>query len=80
MQEKLTKKRDKWTQDLSSCFLAGGLNGDNVNAALEYLTAQDLFGLDLNSGVEVSPGIKCREKLNSVFAKIRNYQDKYYDK
>jgi len=60
-------------QDLSSCFLAGGLNGDNIENAIEQLTTQELFGLDLNSGVEESPGVKSREKLTEVFTQIRNY-------
>lgn len=61
------------TQDLSRCFLAGGLNADNITLACQQLTNQDLFGLDINSGVESSPGIKCRDKLLQVFAQIRNY-------
>lgn len=60
-------------QDLSSCFLAGGLNPDNIDLALAQLTDLDLFGLDLNSGVETSPGIKSSEKLKQVFTHIRNY-------
>lgn len=60
-------------QDLSNSLLAGGLNSDNINLALAQLTHLDLFGLDLNSGVETSPGIKSSEKLNQVFAQIRNY-------
>lgn len=60
-------------QDLSACFLAGGLNGENINDAVAQLTAHDLFGLDLNSGVESSPGEKSREKLQQVFMQIRNY-------
>lgn len=60
-------------QDLSSCFLAGGLNVENIKQAVNLLTEHDLFGLDLNSGVEASPGIKCSEKLTQVFAEIRNY-------
>ena len=60
-------------QELSNSFLAGGLNSDNINLALTQLTNLDLFGLDLNSGVETSPGIKSSEKLNQVFAQIRNY-------
>lgn len=60
-------------QNLSACFLAGGLNGENIKKAVNLLTEHDLFGLDLNSGVEVSPGIKCSEKLTQVFAEIRNY-------
>jgi indole-3-glycerol phosphate synthase/phosphoribosylanthranilate isomerase len=60
-------------QDLSSSLLAGGLNPDNIEQAVQQMTEHDLFGLDINSGVETSPGIKCSEKLQQVFAKIRNY-------
>ena len=60
-------------QDLSMSLLAGGLNNDNITDALIQLNNVDLFGLDLNSGVETSPGIKSNEKLSQVFAKIRNY-------
>ncbi len=60
-------------QDLSNCFLAGGLNNENITQAVNLMTEHDLFGLDLNSGVEASPGIKCSEKLTQVFAQIRNY-------
>ena len=60
-------------QDLSSCFLAGGLSEDNIEQAISLLHSQELFGLDVNSGVEESPGVKSREKLNNVFAQIRNY-------
>lgn len=60
-------------QDLSQCFLAGGLNIDNIASATQLLTTQELYGLDLNSGVESSPGIKSRDKLDAVFTQIRNY-------
>jgi indole-3-glycerol phosphate synthase/phosphoribosylanthranilate isomerase len=60
-------------QNLSKSFLAGGLNNENISQALDQLTQVDLFGLDLNSGVEDSPGIKSTEKLAQVFSKIRNY-------
>ncbi|MEY8199377.1 MAG: bifunctional indole-3-glycerol phosphate synthase/phosphoribosylanthranilate isomerase, partial [Colwellia sp.] len=60
-------------QSLSKSFLAGGLNNDNIGQAIEQLTHVDLFGLDLNSGVEDSPGIKSSEKLAQVFSQIRNY-------
>ncbi|QBG37604.1 bifunctional indole-3-glycerol-phosphate synthase TrpC/phosphoribosylanthranilate isomerase TrpF [Litorilituus sediminis] len=63
----------KSEQDLSASLLAGGLNNDNLNDALRQLTDLDLFGLDLNSGVETSPGQKSSDKLASVFAQIRNY-------
>jgi len=60
-------------QNLSSSFLAGGLNENNIEQAIENMVAQDLFGLDINSGVEKSPGIKCSNKLKNVFATIRHY-------
>lgn len=60
-------------QDLSRCFLAGGLKAENITQACQQLCNQELFGLDINSGVESSPGIKCRDKLQQVFAQIRNY-------
>jgi len=60
-------------QDLTHCFLAGGLSIDNIEQAISQKTALDLFGLDLNSGVETSPGVKSREKLQQVFAAIRHY-------
>jgi len=60
-------------QDLKNCLLAGGLNNDNINAALAQVTDLDLFGLDLNSGVETSPGIKSTDKLQQIFAQIRHF-------
>jgi indole-3-glycerol phosphate synthase/phosphoribosylanthranilate isomerase len=60
-------------QDLTQCFLAGGLSIDNIEQAINQKTALDLFGLDLNSGVETSPGVKSYKKLQQVFAAIRHY-------
>lgn len=60
-------------QDLSSSFLAGGLSVDNIINAIETLNNQELYGLDVNSGVESSPGVKSTEKINQVFALIRQY-------
>jgi indole-3-glycerol phosphate synthase/phosphoribosylanthranilate isomerase len=50
-------------------MLAGGLNPDNIKDAL----FQGALGLDLNSGVEQSPGKKCPNKLHHAFTSIRNY-------
>ncbi len=47
-------------------FLAGGLNPDNLKAAIEFV---DPFAVDVASGVESEPGIKNSEKLES-FIKI----------
>ena len=60
-------------QNLSNSLLAGGLNSNNIDLAIQQLTNLDLFGFDLNSGVETSPGKKSSEKLNKVFTQIRNY-------
>ena len=60
-------------QDLSACFLAGGLSPDNITEALAQRDSEQLFGLDINSGVESSPGQKCQSKINQVFDQIRNY-------
>lgn len=60
-------------QDLSSCFLAGGLKQENISQAINVMTSQDLYGLDINSGVESSAGVKCNDKINDIFALIRKY-------
>ncbi len=53
----------------SNFMLAGGLDQDNIEQALSV----GALGLDLNSGVELSPGKKCHTKINHVFAKIREF-------
>jgi indole-3-glycerol phosphate synthase/phosphoribosylanthranilate isomerase len=60
-------------QDVSGAMLAGGLNLDNIECALTVMHNHHLFGVDLNSGVETSPGIKSKQKLNQVFELIRQY-------
>lgn len=47
-------------------LLAGGINPENVDNAL----AQGCLGLDLNSGIEKSAGVKDPEKLHAVFNQI----------
>ncbi|MGF1532051.1 MAG: phosphoribosylanthranilate isomerase [Puniceicoccaceae bacterium] len=47
--------------------LAGGLNGDNVLQALEVTGATII---DVNSGVEETPGLKSAEKLGALFAQL----------
>ena len=46
-------------------FLSGGLSPDNVNT-LGDIQKMNLHALDLNSGVEISPGIKDLEKIKTV--------------
>ncbi|WP_432453820.1 MULTISPECIES: bifunctional indole-3-glycerol-phosphate synthase TrpC/phosphoribosylanthranilate isomerase TrpF [unclassified Agarivorans] len=50
-------------------MLAGGISPDNIQQALTLGAA----GLDLNSGVEQSPGIKDAHKIARAFQLIRDY-------
>ena len=47
-------------------ILAGGISPNNVKQAIQ----QNCLGLDLNSGVESSAGVKDQEKVRLVFEKI----------
>jgi len=52
-------------------FLSGGLSPDNVNT-LGDIQEMNLHALDLNSGVEISPGLKDIEKIKTIIA-LQNY-------
>ncbi|CAL4326339.1 bifunctional indole-3-glycerol-phosphate synthase TrpC/phosphoribosylanthranilate isomerase TrpF [Buchnera aphidicola] len=54
---------------LDKVILAGGINPDNCIEA----STLNCSGLDLNSGVEISPGIKDHKKIKLVFQKLRYY-------
>ncbi|QCI18822.1 bifunctional indole-3-glycerol-phosphate synthase TrpC/phosphoribosylanthranilate isomerase TrpF [Buchnera aphidicola] len=54
-------------QVLHDVILAGGINIKNCTLALKFNCA----GLDLNSGVEVSPGIKDHNKIKLIFQKLK---------
>lgn len=56
-------------QDLSNVLLAGGLGADNSVEAAQLGCA----GLDFNSGVESTPGIKESSKIVAVFRTLRAY-------
>ncbi|ANZ22493.1 bifunctional indole-3-glycerol phosphate synthase/phosphoribosylanthranilate isomerase [Buchnera aphidicola (Diuraphis noxia)] len=56
-------------QILENVILAGGINSNNCIKASKL----NCSGLDLNSGIEVSPGIKDHKKIKSVFQKLRYY-------
>ncbi|MCX8641649.1 MULTISPECIES: bifunctional indole-3-glycerol-phosphate synthase TrpC/phosphoribosylanthranilate isomerase TrpF [unclassified Gilliamella] len=53
-------------QDLTNVILAGGINPQNIKNAL----ATNVIGVDLNSGIEISPGIKDKHKIQAVFEQI----------
>lgn len=54
---------------LHKIILAGGLTIDNCATASNLGCA----GLDFNSGVEISPGIKDHQKITKIFKILRNY-------
>ncbi|MGS0690456.1 bifunctional indole-3-glycerol-phosphate synthase TrpC/phosphoribosylanthranilate isomerase TrpF [Shewanella sp. 30m-9] len=61
-----------WQKVLPSkelALLAGGLSPDNAVQAAN----QGFYGLDFNSGLEQSPGIKDANKITETFALLRQY-------
>jgi indole-3-glycerol phosphate synthase/phosphoribosylanthranilate isomerase len=56
-------------QDKSKIILAGGLSPKNIKQAAAYAVAV----LDLNSGIESSPGIKDPQKITQTFSALREY-------
>jgi phosphoribosylanthranilate isomerase len=46
-------------------FLSGGLSPENIAQALTLKTP-NLFALDINSGVEISPGLKNIDKIKII--------------
>jgi indole-3-glycerol phosphate synthase/phosphoribosylanthranilate isomerase len=53
--------------DKSKTILAGGIGVDNVFLA----SALGCFAIDVNSGVEDSPGKKNHEKIDKLFNNLR---------
>jgi len=50
-------------------ILAGGLNDNNINSALQF----EPFAVDVNSGVEISPGNKDIQKVKKMIQEIRKF-------
>ncbi len=53
------------SENRSDLWLAGGLRADNVKAAIELVRP---YGVDLASGVESSPGVKDRVRVQEFLA------------
>jgi phosphoribosylanthranilate isomerase len=50
-------------------FLSGGLSPENVGD-VGSMEGMNLYALDLNSGVEVSPGLKSIEKIETLLTRL----------
>jgi len=55
-------------RNISSYFLAGGMNINNVYQALQFTSK-----LDISSGLESEPGIKNLEKIKSFMEEVKKY-------
>jgi phosphoribosylanthranilate isomerase len=51
-------------------FLSGGLSPDNI-LSVKNLSEMNIHALDVNSGVEVSPGLKDVDLINEIKLKIK---------
>lgn len=66
------KKLEEYNQS-KPFFLSGGLNAENLKN-IDILKGMNLHAIDLNSGVEDSPGFKSIEKINEVKYRILNIE------
>jgi phosphoribosylanthranilate isomerase len=53
----------------TSIILSGGLNPDNI---LDAIDSVNPAAIDVNSGVEISPGKKDHQKINLLFKNLKN--------
>ncbi|MGH8311726.1 MAG: bifunctional indole-3-glycerol-phosphate synthase TrpC/phosphoribosylanthranilate isomerase TrpF [Gammaproteobacteria bacterium] len=54
-------------EDLAGCVLAGGITPENAAVA----AALGAWALDVNSGVELRPGVKSGQRIRSLFTTLR---------
>jgi phosphoribosylanthranilate isomerase len=59
-------------------FLSGGLSPENVQN-IKDIKNMNLHALDFNSGVEISPGIKSKEKVETVMEEVRGTKNEVRD-
>lgn len=68
-----------WTVAVKACtlyksvILAGGLGPSNILEAIETVRP---FAVDINSGVEISPGVKNPHKMREVVSIVKNWRDR----
>ncbi|HOK93023.1 MAG TPA: phosphoribosylanthranilate isomerase [Spirochaetota bacterium] len=53
-------------------IIAGGINPENVSSIISKIKP---FGIDLSSGIEISPGVKSREKIIQLLLKIKEAEN-----
>ncbi len=66
--EKFNWNKFQFLKNIPNIIISGGLNSENI---LEAIKVFKPAGIDLNSGLEVSPGIKSKKKIKEVLKKIR---------
>lgn len=60
--------KSQWRADWRPLILAGGLTPDNVHEAIGRTHS---YGVDVASGVEISPGVKDRDKVQQFIHRAR---------
>jgi phosphoribosylanthranilate isomerase len=65
---------DKYTGTVPF-FLSGGIGSDDLEAVLQFSHPQ-LFGVDINSGFEISPALKDDEKVKRFIHEIKQSNTK----
>ncbi|MEA3316313.1 MAG: phosphoribosylanthranilate isomerase [Campylobacterota bacterium] len=62
-----------WFKDIdcSKIILAGGLTSDNLKEIKEY----NFYGVDVSSGVELSKGIKDKDKMNRFIEEVKRIDE-----
>ena len=63
---------NKTSLPLHKIFIAGGITPENVSKILQKINP---YGIDTASGVEISPGIKDKEKMEKLVKEVRGTKD-----